>query len=185
MSYGKHYLSIKRPVWVGGVLSGHFKDAWKGLDIEEIKDPSWGDFEPLIDRIETGVKWRDLEAYSEEAMTPVLADPQTRLFLLKKDGDAVGYSLVTKAKRDFSTRFKVAANDESMIEIENLALFKAHRGSGLGKPFFEMMFKELFKKHDVVCWGTSDFNASTLVRFYEEKLRMTVLGYDAPKAKVA
>jgi hypothetical protein len=184
MKYGKHYLSIKRPTWVGGVLSGHFKSAWQGLDLQEIENPSYEDFEPLIDQIETGVKWRDLVGYSKEAMEPVFADPQTRLFLLKRGADTVGYSLVIKAKPAFTTRFNASAKDEKIIEIENLALFEAYRGDGLGKSYFEMMFKELFKTHNVVCWGTSDFNAPTLLKFYTDRLRMNVLGYDAPKAKV-
>lgn len=185
MTYGKHYLSIKRPTWVKGVLSGHFKEAWERLDLQEVSNASYADFKPLLDKIETGVKWKDLEGYSEQAMEPIFADPKTRLFLLKKGTEIAGYSLVTRASPAFTTRFNAATKDESIIQIENLALFEGFRGDGLGKSYFEMMFKKLFKENDVVCWGTSDFNAPSLLKFYTDRLRMNVLGYDAPKAKVA
>lgn len=184
MTFGKHYLAIKKHVWKRGVLSGDFNQAWEKLDFTPLT-PCWENFEPLIKKIETGVKWSDLASYTEEAMEQVWKNPDTRLYLLTRNEVPVGYSLITSPKRDFISRFKAANDNETIIEIENLALFKNSRGKGMGKAFFEMMFKEMFKTYDVVCWGTSDFNASSLVNFYTSKLKMKILGYDEPKSKVA
>lgn len=184
MSFGKHFLEIEKQVWCSGVLSGHFSKAWPNLDYYEV-EPTWENFEGLVSQIKTGVDWQDLEAHQREAMQPLLSNPQTRLRVLTKDKEPVGYALIGPAGKVFD-QFAAASKSRRTIEIHNLALFEGHRGSGLGKPFFEMMFKDLFEKYDTVVWGTSDFNADTLVKFYTDKLKMRVLGYQAAsKALVA
>ena len=179
MNFGKHYLAINKNKWTKGILSGHFKTAWDDLSFEDI-EPTWENFKPLVAQIETGLNWSDLDCYQEDAMKPVLANPQTRLLLLKKDDKSVGYSLITRANPVFTDRFNAAANDNDIVQIENLALFSSQRGTGMGKAFFEMVFQDLFEKNNTICWSTSDFNADTLVNFYTDKMKMTVLGYDAP-----
>lgn len=184
MNFGKTHLGIDRQTWEQGVLSGAFESAWRNLSLQEIENPTWEDFKPLINEIETGgVKWADLPQYQEQVMRPVLADPKTRLLLLLKDKEPVGYALIVGAKPELKNRFWAAAENKSVIEIENLALFKGQRGNGIGKAFFEMMFDDLFKTHDTVYWGCSDFNAKTLVPFYVEKMKMSVLEYDPPKTE--
>lgn len=191
MNYGKTHLGIDKSTWTRGVLSGQFASAWENLDLQEIENPTWEDFEPLISQIETGgVKWADLPQYQEQVMRSVLSDPKTRLIQLIKNKEPVGYSLIVGTKPDLKNRFWAATENKNVVEIENLALFKGQRGNGIGKSFFEMIFKDLFKTHDTVYWGCSDFNAKTLVPFYVERMKMTVLDYDPPKkeafeAKVA
>jgi hypothetical protein len=179
MSFGKHYLAIQKAEWRKGVLSGHFKTAWDSLSFEDI-EPTWENFQPLVAQIKTGLNWADLDCYQAEAMKPVFANPQTRLLLLKKGDEPVGYSLITRASPVFIDRFNAASNDNDIVQIENLALFPGQRGSGMGKAFFEMVFQDLFERNNTICWSTSDFNANTLVKFYKDEMRMTVLGYDAP-----
>jgi hypothetical protein len=175
MNFGKHFLAIFKRDWQAGVLSEHFAKAWPGLDYAEI-EPTWENFSALVKKIETGVQWDKIEAHQEEAMMPLLSHPDTRLRVLRKNKAPIGYALIGPPSAIFS-QFNDIVQSKSTIEIHNLALFKGQRGNGLGKPFFEMMFKDLFEKHDTVVWGTSDFNADTLVDYYKSQLKMRVLGY--------
>lgn len=184
MNFGKHFLAIHKRDWYSGILSGHFKKTWPNLDFKDI-DPTWKNFQSLVSKIETGVNWESLEAHQESAMNSILSHPQTKLRVLTENDMPVGYALIGPASAVFN-QFNSATGDRKTIEIHNLALFSGQRGKGLGKSFFEMMFKDMFEKYDTIVWGTSDFNADTLVDFYAEKLKMRVLGYQPPaKAQVA
>ena len=182
--FGKHYLAITKKDWQAGVLSEHFSNAWPNLDHTEI-EPTWENFKSLVRQIKTGVDWDKIPAHQKENMIPLLEQPNARLRILRQNKVPVGYALIAEPSAVFS-KFNEVSSASKTIEIHNLALFDGHRGKGLGKPFFEMMFKDLFEKYDTVVWGTSDFNAPTLVQFYTDKLKMKVLGYQAPdKPKVA
>lgn len=183
--HGKHHLSLGKLSWENGQLSRKYNDAWAGLKVEQIKNPTWNDFERLVGQIKTGVDWASLEAHKENIISDILTHPETKLLLLKQNGKEVGYSFIVPIKPELKNRFWSASQNKKVIEIANLALFDGQRGNGIGKSFFEMIFKELFNKYDTVYWGTSDFNADSLVKFYTDKLGMEILDYDSPKKQMS
>ena len=191
MTYGKTHLAITKQTWSGKVLSHEFhhsernpKDNAQPLQVVSIPT-TWRNFKERIGKISTdkGINWAELPVYQQEAMLPILAHPETRLLSLQKEGSEIGYSLIVPATPALKNRFWAATNHQppSVIEIENLALYEGQRGAGVGKLFFEMIFENLFQRYDTVYWGTSDFNADTLVKFYTDKMFMTKLAYDPPK----
>lgn len=176
MMYGKTHLTLDKRDWKKGDLSKEHFDAQ--LDLEDIP-PTWENFEGLVSQIATGIEWKVLQAHSEEAMRPLLA--KGRLVLLRDNLVPIGYSFITPASTETKRRFNLPENS---AEIVNIALFKGHRGDGVGQSFLGMIFKDLYQTNDAVYLGTSDFNADSIVDFYKRN-GMSVRGYDTPTAKVA
>lgn len=170
----KNHLAIDKITWRRGILSGHFNTAWRdGLSLEEVP-PTYETFKPMLDEVSTKWHWNKQPRYQEPQLRERLAHPETRLFLLKDRGETVGYAITAGVDRTLREKLWKAANDISVIEIENLATFPGQEGKGRGTAYFEMMFKELFKTYDTVYWSMSSSNYPTLLAYYE-RMGMTLL----------
>lgn len=160
------------------VADGKLRDSWPPqLTMRELH-PSMENFKPLIDRVSQKWHWNRQPRYNDGTLEGKLAHPETRLFELCDDGEAVGYTLITAPSRCLKDRFWRAANDVSVIEIENLGLFPNCEGNGRGRAYFEMCFDMLFKEYDVVYWSQNNVHSPSLSKFYQEKLGMKLLATD-------
>lgn len=176
----KNHFSIDKKTYKRSVLSGHFRTAWDNLSIEEVR-PTYEDFKPMLDLVSTKWYWSGKDIYEEETLRTRLAHPETRLFHLKDGDEKVGYALIVSTEgTGLKDRFWKASGNKRVVEIENLALFPGQEGGGRGKAYFEMLFKDLFQKYDVVYWSMSSTNYPTLLEFYK-RMGMTLLAQDPVK----
>lgn len=144
--------------------AGPRRDVW----IEE-KTPTVEGVIDRVSRIPWG--WINKEIYDRDVLSRRLAEPGVRLFDLCAKGEKqpIGYALIVPPERKLKHRFWGAANDQSVIEIENLALFPGHEGQGRGWSFFQLVMAQLYRDYDIVYWSQSSTNFPTLKAYYERQ----------------
>ena len=120
-----------------------------------------------VGRIEWG--WINKEIYDGPALANRLKDPHTRLYDLYDGDRAVGYALIVAPERRLKQRFWGAAQNQSVIEIENLALYPGEESGGRGWSFFQLVMTELYKRYDDVYWSQSSSNYPTLFDYYKRQ----------------
>jgi len=174
----KYHYAKDSKTYQDQVAAGKLRDQWPAnLTMREVA-PSLETFMPRINRVSLKWHWNRQDRYNDGTLAAKLAHPETRLFDLCDNGEAVGYALITKPGESLKTRFWNTANDVRVIEIENLGLFPGQEGGGRGKAFFEMCFSRLFANYDIVYWSQNNVHSPSLSKFYREGLGMTLLATD-------
>lgn len=97
---------------------------------------------------------------------------------LPEDHPPIGYAIETKPSHPMA--FNAVAKGETIIELENVAFYRGHRGKGKGWQYFTKIMDGLFEKFDNVYWSQSSTNHATLKDYYIRK-GMTYLGADSQK----
>ena len=186
----KNHFALTKPRYIKGTLTGVYNTAWSPrLWLKEI-DATYENLEPLMAKLSEKWHWNQQDRYTEELLKEKLSQEGTRLFLLEDSGEPIGYAMVSRPPRSIIDRFWEASNDIKALEIDNLGLFPGYEGGGRGKKYFEMIFDQTFQEYDLVYWSQHETHSPTLRQFYQDKMGMSLLGYDCvpdfrPKPKVA
>lgn len=151
----------------------HRSKGREGLSIPEVTPTLNGVIE-RVSLIPWG--WGNKELYSPEKLEQRLQSPQMRLFNLCENGEVIGYALTSPATH--VKAFNAIASNQSIIELENLALFPNNEGNGKGWAFFTLVMDELYKEYDAVYWSQSETNHPHLKDYYIRK-GMNYLGADS------
>ena len=127
-----------------------------------------------VEKIQWG--WINKKIYFPEVLEERIKNPQMKLFDLYDGEQNVGYVLISPPAHPYDV--KGAVNDNSVIEIENIALYPSQEGKGRGWAFISLIMDEIYKTYDTVYLSQSHTNYPTLKAFY---LRhgMTFLGIDS------
>ncbi len=157
----KHHFAMTRPVFQ--VRQETWRPPAAGLRIEATA-ATVTSVRDRVGRIPWG--WINKEIYDPPVLAGRLRDPNTRLYDLYDGDRAVGYALIVAPERSLTQRFWGAANDQSVIEIENLALYPGEEGGGRGWSFFQLVMSDLYRSYDTVYWSQSSSNYETLFDYY-------------------
>lgn len=144
------------------------------LHIQETQ-PTFENFYPLLSRVGGPWGWNRRPKYiysHKDEIAQRLIDPATRLFLLKKNEETIGYCLVTAYKDELSYTFNgcsknISISKEQVVEIENFGLFMEHTGQGYGQTFLPQIFDKLFENYKLIYLSTRSTNHPHVVAFYE------------------
>lgn len=130
-----------------------------GLSIREV--PFDADiFHGLIERVGGPWGWTRRPKYYFNGTKERLKD--SRLFLLQKDDETIGYCLALPGER---------------TEIENFGLFPEHTGRGYGQTFLPLVFAALLSGADTVYLTSRSTNHAKVIPFYRQ------LGMDVIQAE--
>jgi hypothetical protein len=99
----------------------------------------------------------------------IIGHPDTRMMLLKKNGEAIGYCLANKQVEPVE-----GIGTNNIGRIENYGLFLEETAHGYGKFFLPRIFEMLFQQYDAVYLTTRSTNHPRVVPFYKS-LGMTVI----------
>ena len=178
----RYHWALTKPRYEKGVLTGIYNNTWpENLRLEPICSPTFEELRPLMAKMSEKWGWDQQGRYNEEALRKTLAQPGTKLYLLRDTTESepvIGYALVSKPPEEKISRFWGRANDVNVLEIDNLGLFPNKEGGGRGKSFFEKIFADHFPNNDIVYWSQHDTHSPTLARFYRERMQMELLDTD-------
>ena len=158
MSYFvKTHLEIDRTRFARKMAGGAYR---RDPDFELVElPPRLGMVMELLRRVGGPWGWdrrpkyaRDLPGFAER-----LRAPETRLFLLMRKNELVGYCLAAPPEKP----------GQDMIEIENFGLLNQYNGKGYGGVFLPMIFAALFKTHERIYLSTRSTNHPRVVPFYQ------------------
>ncbi len=179
----KAHFVFSKEAYVNGVVNNSIGTQWAGLDYRE-EAPTFETFDYNMRRVGTNWDWDLMQGrFSEEAILPTLTDEKTRLRIFTADKRDVGYVLIVPAGRSLSDKFGDAVG-ENPIEILTIGLYPEECGNKQGWKFFEMQFKDLFKRHDAVYWSSSSTNHPNLAAFYERMGATVLLRESVPDPRI-
>lgn len=166
--YKKTHLSID---W-DAFANANYVEPTPGLSTIEVA-PDFETFLPLFEAVGSPWDWHRRPKYAEDAekLKARVETPGTRLYLLQKHGQTIGYCLTTSFTHDlkyaFNKKAGAAVKREQICEIENFGLFPEHTGNGYGPTFLQSIFEDLFEDYERVYLTTRSTNHSRVIPFYE------------------
>lgn len=144
----------------------------KELNIKEI-EPDAKTVRYWVEQVGGPYGWPDREQYTLEAIEELIKTPETRLFMLLKDGCPLGYCLTHKeTARDLRSHFMKAGHnipdDAKITRIEGFGLAYNQTDRDYGDLYLNEMYKILFDDagKDYVYLTSRNTNHSGVIPFY-------------------
>lgn len=163
-SYINYHLAISREAF-----NRHaYKPLPEAFKAKQVK-PDYDTFTILLEGVGGPWGWTQRPRYYDNRVfwERRLHHPETRLFLLTKRDQPLGYCLAGTLKEDLSGIFAGAVTGQYVIEIENFGFFPQHTGKGYGQVFLPALLGTLLKDYDAVYLSSRSTNHAKVILFYE------------------
>lgn len=145
-----------------------------GLSIKEVK-PTYTRFETILNKVGEAWYWTKRQSFlnGKQFYAKVMADPETRLFILQKYGKDIGLCLVIVPTKEAIPYLR----EDNAIEIKWYGLCPEETGKAYGGFYLNEIFSRLLSEYDEVYLSTRSTNHAKVVPFYQ-KMGMQVQGQE-------
>jgi ribosomal protein S18 acetylase RimI-like enzyme len=153
--------------------AGKFNGFYQSLSHSEIKCDV-DKFLFLLKKVGGPWHWHNIAKYKDtKNLTEKLKTPNTKVHYILDNMRVIGYFMTVKPNlNSLSQLSNKDLNGKNIIEIENIGLFPEQAGQGRGLKILEMVFDDLFRKHDAIYLSMTSTNHSGMFNFYTKKLGM-------------